>query len=413
MPTGSLVDDEYYIIGDFNGGEEEAFENPEWMLEKAAESNLKWGIYLMPSSFKDGKSLTDGFYLKAKRQGGERSVKNEPVVHTLDVQVGSFTNVWVDRWESYFGEVVKDSYSIYVNNQTGWDELALYAWGDIEGITPGWPGLLPTGTEVINGVTYSVFDMGKDNKDVTMNLIFNNNNNGKQFDAMQGFTLNRDVYLLITEGSFEEVDPNVIPYAGYTVYVDDQTGWDELAIYTWGDAELAGWPGIQPTGTKEINGVVYTYFEMGEDVNGASLNLIFNNNGNNSQLADVPVVLERDFYFQITTDGATEVNPDGEPVEDEGFKVFFEDNSGWDAIALYYWGDDVADPGWPGFSPAGTEVVDGVTYSYFELPAELTGKSINTIFNNNGAGVQFDGPYILIDRDYYFTVTAEGATEIE
>ena len=38
----------------------------------------------------------------------------------------------VDRWESYFGEVVKDSYSIYVNNQTGWDELALYAWGDVE-----------------------------------------------------------------------------------------------------------------------------------------------------------------------------------------------------------------------------------------------------------------------------------------
>ena len=413
MPTGSLVDDEYYIIGDFNGGEEEAFGNPEWMLEKAAESNLKWGIYIMPSSFKDGKSLADGFYFVAKRQGEERSVKNEPVVHTLDVQVGSFTNVWVDRWESYFGEVVKDSYSIYVNNQTGWEELALYAWGDVEGITPDWPWLLPTSNEVINGVTYSVFDMGKDNKDVTMNIIFNNNNNGKQFDAMQGFTLNRDVYLLITDGSFEEVDPDVTPYAGFTVYVDDQTGWDELAIYTWGDAELAGWPGIQPTGTKEINGVSYSYFEMGEDVSGATLNLIFNNNGNNSQLGDVPIVLDRDFYFQITTEGATEVNPDGEPIEDEGFKVFIEDNSGWDAIALYYWGDDVADPGWPGFSPAGTEVVDGVTYSYFELPAELTGKSINTIFNNNGAGDQFDGPYILIDRDYYFTVTAEGAPEVE
>ena len=58
-------------------------------------------------------------------------------------------------------------------------------------------------------------------------------------------------------------------------------------------------------------------------------------------------------------------------------------------------------------------MVEGITYSYFELPAELTGKSINTIFNNNDAGVQFDGPYILIDRDYYFTVTAEGTTEVE
>ena len=51
-----------------------------------------------------------------------------------------------------------------------------------------WPGILPTGTEVINGVTYTVFDMGRDAKDKTMSFIFNNNNHGKQFDAMQGFT---------------------------------------------------------------------------------------------------------------------------------------------------------------------------------------------------------------------------------
>lgn len=411
MPTGSLADDEYYIIGDFNGGEE-AFENPEWRLEKAATNNLKWGIYLFPSSFQNGKTLADGFYFVAKRQGEERSVNNEPVVHTLDVQVGSFTNVWVDRWESYFGDVVKDSYSIYVNDQTGWDEIALYAWGDDGDVTPGWPGLLPTGSEVINSVEYTVFDMGKELKDVTMNLIFNNNNNGKQIDAMQGFTLNRDVYLILTESGFEEVDPNVTPYAGYTVYVDDQTGWEALALYTWGDAEVAGWPGIQPTGTKEINGVNYTYFEMGEDLNGSSLNLIFNNNGNDSQLGDIGVVLDRDFYFRITTDGGEEVDPEGGPIEEEGFKIYVEDNTGWDGITIHYWGDDVTGTDWPGIAPAGNEEVNGVSYLYFELPAELNGMSISTIFNNNGGGIQFDGPYILIDKDYYFNVTADGATEI-
>jgi len=411
MPTGSLADDEYYIIGDFNGGEE-AFENPEWRLEKAATNNLKWGIYLFPSSFQNGKTLADGFYFVAKRQGEERSVNNEPVVHTLDVQVGSFTNVWVDRWESYFGDVVKDSYSIYVNDQTGWDEIALYAWGDDGDVTPGWPGLLPTGSEVINSVEYTVFDMGKELKDVTMNLIFNNNNNGKQIDAMQGFTLNRDVYLILTESGFEEVDPNVTPYAGYTVYVDDQTGWEALALYTWGDAEVAGWPGIQPTGTKEINGVNYTYFEMGEDLNGSSLNLIFNNNGNDSQLGDIGVVLDRDFYFRITTDGGEEIDPEGGPIEEEGFKIYVEDNTGWDGITIHYWGDDVTGTDWPGIAPAGNEEVNGVSYLYFVLPAELNGKSINTIFNNNGGGIQFDGPYILIDKDYYFNVTADGATEI-
>src|SRR5690554_5560190 len=254
--------------------------------------------------------------------------------------------------------------------------------------------------------------MGKELKDVTMNLIFNNNNNGKQIDAMQGFTLNRDVYLILTESGFEEVDPNVTPYAGYTVYVDDQTGWEALALYTWGDAEVAGWPGIQPTGTKEINGVNYTYFEMGEDLNGSSLNLIFNNNGNDSQLGDIGVVLDRDFYFRITTDGGEEVDPEGGPIEEEGFKIYVEDNTGWDGITIHYWGDDVTGTDWPGIAPAGNEEVNGVSYLYFVLPAELNGKSINTIFNNNGGGIQFDGPYILIDKDYYFNVTADGATEI-
>ena len=137
------------------------------------------------------------------------------------------------------------------------------------------------------------------------------------------------------------------PYAGYTVYVDDQTGWDELAIYTWGDAELAGWPGIQPTGTKEINGVSYSYFEMGEDVSGATLNLIFNNNGNDSQLGDVPIVLDRDFYFQITTEGQRRLIRMVNLLKMKASRYLLE-NSGWDAIALYYWGDGVADPGWPG-----------------------------------------------------------------
>lgn len=411
MPMGSLADDEYYIIGDFNGGEE-AIGNPEWRLGKAANSTIKWGIYLIPSSFQNGKTLADGFSFYAKRQGGERSVKNEPVVHTLNVGVGSFTNVWVDRWESYFGDIEKNSYSIYVNDQSGWDELALYAWGDGGDVTPGWPGLLPTGTEEINGVTYTVFGMGEELKDVTMNLIFNNNNNGRQFDAMQGFTLNRDVYLIITGNSYEEVDPDVIPYAGYTVYVDDQTGWEALALYAWGDAEPAGWPGLQPAGTKEIEGVTYTYFEMGEEMNDKSLNLIFNNNGNNIQLADIPVVLNRDFYFRIMGSGGVEVDPEGGST-DNGHYIYVDDQSGWDALALHYWGDGVTGTDWPGITPAGTEEVNGVAFTYFLLPEELNDKEINIIFNNNGAGAQFDGPYIKIDRSYYFSITAEAATETD
>lgn len=408
VPTGSLSDDEYYIIGDFNGGED-AIGNPEWQLEKAPESNLKWGIYLTPSSFQNGKTLADGFTFYAKKQGAERSVKNEPVIHTLNVEIGSFTNVWVNRWESYFGNVEKKSYSIYVNDQTGWDELALYAWGDVE--PASWPGMLPTGTEVINGVTYAVFELGEELKDLTLNLIFNNNNHGKQFDAMQEFKVDRDVYLMITATGYEEVDPNVKPYAGYTVYVDDQSGWDELALYGWGDAELAGWPGLQPTGTKEINGVSYTYFQLGEEMNGKVLNLIFNNNNHGKQFdAMSEFKVDRDVYVRITENSYEEIDPDAVP--HDGYTVYVNDQSGWDALALYYWGEGVPDPGWPGLQPAGTKEIDGVTYTYFEIEEDINGKTINLIFNNNAQGAQFDGPSITVNKDYYFQISDKECTEV-
>jgi hypothetical protein len=310
MPQGSAANDEYYIAGNFNGGLEEAIDNLEWQLEKASGSDIKWGIYLNPSSFRSGKTLTDGFIFYSKKQGAERSVFNDAVTHTLDVGTGTRTNVWVNRWEAYFGNVQKEYYTIYVDNQSGWNALALHYWGaiDSEGVTgTNWPGLQPAGTETINGVDYTYFELPKELNEKSINTIFNNNGSGQQFDAMFGLVVERDIYVKITATGYEEVDPNDV-YNGYTVYVDNQTTWAAIALYTWGDLEIAGWPGLQPTGTKEVAGVTYTYFRMGEGANGKALNLIFNNNGGGNQLADVSVTLNRDFYFHITDTGAEEVN---------------------------------------------------------------------------------------------------------
>ena len=164
MPKGSAADDEYYIVGDFNGGAEAAVGNLEWQLEKATGSESKWGIYLLPSTFKDGKTLADGFYFVSASKGEERSVKNEAVVHQLDVKVGTRTNVWVDRWEAYFNteEEGHDGFVVYVADKSGWDNLYLYGWAGAGDVTPAWPGIAVKGTEVINGVTYKYFDMGKE-----------------------------------------------------------------------------------------------------------------------------------------------------------------------------------------------------------------------------------------------------------
>jgi len=412
MPQGSTATDEYYIVGDFNGGVEEAVGDLEWQLEKSSGNDMKWGIYLNPSSFKNGKTLANGFTFYSKKQGAERSVFNKEVTHTLDAGVGTRTNVWVDRWEAYFGNVQKDYYTIYVDDQSEWDALTLHYWGAIdgEGVTgTEWPGLESAGTETINGVDYTYFELPKELNGKTINTIFNNNGGGKQFDAMFGFLVERDIYVKITGSGYEEVDPNDV-YNGFTVYVDNQTTWTALALYTWGDIEVGGWPGLQPTGTKEVEGVMYTYFRMGEGANNMAVNLIFNNNDNGTQLGDIPVTLDRDFYFRITDTGSKEVDPFA--TTGTVHKIYIEDNSGWSAIALHYWGDDITGTSWPGIAPAGTEEIGGVTYTYFEMPETLDGKAINFILNNNNNGEQFNGPYITLDRDFYFRITNSSYEEI-
>ena len=78
MPQGTDADENIYIVGDFNDGEN-AVGQLEWRLEKAGNSDVKWGIYLFPSTFKNGKTLADGFYFVSEKQGKERTVKNEDV----------------------------------------------------------------------------------------------------------------------------------------------------------------------------------------------------------------------------------------------------------------------------------------------------------------------------------------------
>lgn len=97
-----------------------------------------------------------------------------------------------------------------------------------------------------------------------------------------------------------------IPDAKHYIYVNDQTGWDALGLYAWGDSEAFGtWPGEASVGDTDINGVNYKVFLL--DLDGGNYHLIFNNWNNGSQLADYDIVADRDYYFDITSTGVTEL----------------------------------------------------------------------------------------------------------
>lgn len=134
MPQATVVDNDIYIVGAFNGGDPEAVVGDmRWKLEKCENNNVKWGIYLYPSDFAEGTSLADGYTFYNEQQGLEKSLRNEDVLHTEAPELGGRINVTVDRWAAYFetpvdpGEIPHDGYVIYVDDQTGWDALAMYA----------------------------------------------------------------------------------------------------------------------------------------------------------------------------------------------------------------------------------------------------------------------------------------------
>lgn len=434
-PFGTTANEEVYIIGPFNGNtltadEEGKYADPvlddAFKLTKAPKSDVKWGIYLDPATFQNGKSLADGFRFYSKAQGNEALLGTTAVyaVHNDNPGVGTFTNVWGQRWEAYYwsgGEKPEPDHNgvrVYVDNQTGWDALTLYMWGDVNNLNGDWPGMQPSGQWEKDGVKWTYFDLGEENMGLNENLIFNNNGGGSQLPDFN-LTLDHDVYLRLTADAVEEIElePSV-KHDGYALFVLNESSQTELALYAWGDGLsdandlFGGWPGMAPTGTQTINGLEYTYFDLGEGRTGLNVNLIPNNNGGGVQWegGDLNFTIDHDIYIRIF-DGGYEIiskdyqggggtptpQPDPEPTAEKVI-IAVKNTIGYDDPHLYVWGDSEACGAWPGAAPVKT--TDNGWY-LFELPSQGT---FNLILNNNGNGLQLDGPAVTNTGSRFFDV---------
>ena len=554
LPQATAADDEVYIIGAFNGGID-AVGNAAYRLTRSVAIPAKWGVYVDPSAFQGGKTLADGFTFFNVQQGIERGPKNEDVSHKLTIGVGEWANVYADKWAKYFEPPVDpsgpslpehDGVRVYIIDQTGWDAIALYQWGDVNNFGGDWPGAQVSGTWTFNGQEYKYFEYGDDIFGLGQNLIFNNNNNGTQLadynvhfdegvtdyfflvtadgvseapnpidgaptdprskmtetspwgvigsiastgnswgadepmvtdgtwhaclglaltasdefkfrkdadwgvnfggafvalgepfevkqdganikgleDGTYDLFLNPDAALVVIVNAGDPVD---LPGGGdtppeppveeakdpVTIYVEDLTGWDALALYTWGDKNVdgtdlcGGWPGIAPrAATEKIGTVNYKVFDI-SDALGRAENLIFNNNGGGAQTPDLALTLEAVHFVRLTANEegavvATVIDPTNPDI-----KILVNNKTDWDAISLYAWGDAEAFGGWPGATPVGFEEVKGVKYTVFGLPAEMAGKTLNLIFNNNGGGKQLaDFAITVPEKEIFLNINA-------
>lgn len=369
-PTGTAVDDDIYIFGPFNGLDENtALEHLEWKLEKAQASDKKWGIYLFPKDFAEGKTLADGFSFVSRKAGGERDINGKTVRHKLDAAVGTRTNVWADRWASYFsGEEQKIKHNgcvVYVWDESGFDNLYLYLYGEVNDLNGTWPGMAPTGTETVNGVDYVYFDMGEDNNGLSETLIFSDKG-AKQLKDYGPVTFNDPIYLhILPDGSIEKVSSSsTLEHDGSVVYVLDGMGWGmATTLYMWGEVNdlNGGWPGMKVGGTAAFGDYVYLYFDMGAANDGITEHLIFSNNGS-AKLPDYDDYrIGADIWLYISAGGVTVITDPANPGVDEWHDPtsgpkreavidlwFYDATDTLAPLYLYAWGASEIFGAWPG-----------------------------------------------------------------
>jgi len=371
------------------------------------------------------KGLTCNIIFNNGQGGGTNQFDGPEVVLDRDyyfvITDGAWEEVGVEP------EVKHDGHTVFCINNTGWDAITMYVWGDSE-LFGAWPGVAPTGTQKINGVEYIYWDFGEANNGLKFHLIPNNNNGGKQIedksadsDNILYVTLDKDHYFILNADlTFAVVDPKEPPVVDpvptpdptpepethpYTIYVDNTLGWDSNYLYAWsGDKKLFGdWPGKISDGTKEIDGETYQIFNY--EGTGEEYSFIISN-GNGTQKDGPTITTDKDYYFKVTEEGWEAV----EPVLGSTYKIYVDDQTGWDAIALYAWGDKEIFGEWPGATPAGTVTEGGIEFKYFEVVG--AGETEHLIFNNNGGGTQLKDFNVVLDRDYWLRATAEGVTEI-
>ena len=463
LPTGSYDTDEIYIAGAFNGAETDSYVADEkWRLTQSAVNINLYGVYLDPATFVEGTSLADGFWLYSKNSGLSLTTKKELATFTSNADKGQRTSIVVSQWGEPVREYVPTlpdhpgTIRVYVENQAGWEAIALYQWGTENNLGGSWPGAQPTGTEVINEVEYTYFEYKVEDVDgKSQNLIFNNNGGGVQTADMP-LTFSKDVvdhfYRIFNEKDCEVVEdplkvPEKLPEHEGTirVYADNQAGWEALALYQWGSENNLGgsWPGAQPTGTETIAGVEYTYFEYAvADVEGKSQNLIFNNNDGGLQTADMPVTFSADVvdhFFVIFNEKDCEViedpmnrvppgsgseepeNPEDPetpeepetPAEPVAVYFYVQNNTAWNPAYMYVWGGAEIFGSWPGAELKNAVTLGGESYYRLETTAAAYDVEYNPIMNNGtgGEGFQYNTPKVTIAK-YNFLVAGETSAEL-
>lgn len=136
----------------------------------------------------------------------------------------------------------------------------------------------------------------------------------------------------------QPVDPENPTTPGYKLYLENVDGWEKVFVYAWdtdGLLPLGEWPGVEMTEKETIDEVEYFAYTLSSELNGKTINVIFNN-GSDKQTADITgVELTKDNTFTNYV----------EPAKPTETKLYLKPNSNWKEanarFAAYLWADGV------------------------------------------------------------------------
>lgn len=92
-------------------------------------------------------------------------------------------------------------------------------------------------------------------------------------------------------------------------------------------------------------------------------------------------------------------------VPHDGYIIWAEDETWWSQVYLYLFdSDNQWITAWPGDTFTGSFKINDTYYKYWDLGNIEEGKVLSSIFSN-GSGTQFDGPSIIVNKNYYLKLT--------
>ena len=136
----------------------------------------------------------DNTYASTADVNNDNSITAADITEVYDIILGNYTAPPV----------------VYVHSELGWSDYCLYVWKDGHDLSASWPGEHYTSTTILDSELWYAWELPEVYYTSTgTNWIINNNNNGKQYDLMQNFSYNKDVYIRVSnDGSYTVADTN-------------------------------------------------------------------------------------------------------------------------------------------------------------------------------------------------------------